>query len=362
MKTRMIVIAINLWFFCVFFGGVVNARVIFEDDFDSYMDSPENHGWGIGSNVAITETEGRNGSRGIMVTYNTSGTSPYWFGKNINAEQLGDIYVRFYFKAHDPEYAGTEDAYYGGCKFLKIFGSHDGEGYANTTWAINYNHPMIREVSYGDGSGLDNDCQCIIRFAGSHTDPEVVVHTTSTDYSLVDNQWHCFEAYFKYNTNGNSDGEYQVWIDGSTVVHATNVKNRNDLNAAYFNAVHFANYSHYNTHTWYLYYDDIVFADNYIGIVGDNDTTSPTRSNGQPTGTLSSGTNHISISLTTNEDATCKYSVTSGTVYGLMGNLLSTGGTTHSTTVSGLSDGNSYTYYVRCQDASKNTNTDDFEI
>ena len=266
-KGKEIVLIFVVVFLCC--GKTLNAQILFEDNFDGYSDSPENHGWGMSSNVSVTDTGGLNGSRGIVVTYNTSGTGPYWFGKNVNDEQLNNIYVRFYFKVHDPEYAGTEDAYYGGCKFLKIFGSHDGEGYANTTWGINYDNPIIREVSYGNGSGLKNDCQCVIRFAGSHTDLEVVVNTISSDYHLVDDEWHCFEAHFKYNTNGNRDGEYQVWIDGNTVVHATNVKNRYDLNAAYFNAIHFANYSHYNTHTWYLYYDDIVFADSYIGPIGD---------------------------------------------------------------------------------------------
>ncbi|MGP8323230.1 MAG: T9SS type A sorting domain-containing protein [Methanosarcinaceae archaeon] len=279
------IIKSKVFFITVFlvFAGILNmnvyAQIIFQDDFDGYSDSPENHGWGMSSNISVADTGGLNGSRGIIVTYNTSGTSPYWFGKNVSDEQINNIYVRFYFKIHDPEYAGTEDAYYGGCKFLKIFGSQDGDGYANTTWGINYNHPVIREVSYGNGSGIDNDCQCIIRFAGSHTDPEVVVNTSTSDYHLVDNEWHCFEAYFKYNTNGNRDGEYQVWIDGSTVVHATNIKNRHDSNAAYFNAVHFANYSHYNTHTWYLYYDNIVFADSYIGTIGGVGITQPTRPN-----------------------------------------------------------------------------------
>ena len=39
-----------------------------------------------------------------------------------------------------------------------------------------------------------------------------------------------------------------------------------------------------------------------------------------------------------------------------------TGDTTHSTTVIGLQDGTSYTYYIRCRDGSGNTNTTDYEI
>ena len=40
----------------------------------------------------------------------------------------------------------------------------------------------------------------------------------------------------------------------------------------------------------------------------------------------------------------------------------STGGTAHSTTINGLANGGTYSYYVRCQDASGNANPDDFTI
>jgi hypothetical protein len=39
-----------------------------------------------------------------------------------------------------------------------------------------------------------------------------------------------------------------------------------------------------------------------------------------------------------------------------------TGGTNHSTSLTALSNGTSYTYYVRCQDAATNANPDDFTI
>lgn len=71
----------------------------------------------------------------------------------------------------------------------------------------------------------------------------------------------------------------------------------------------------------------------------------PLRSGGQPTGGLMGGT------------------TTAGVAYGSMGNTFSTtGGTAHSTLVTGLVNGNSYNYYVRCQDAAGNTNPDDFVI
>lgn len=93
------------------------------------------------------------------------------------------------------------------------------------------------------------------------------------------------------------------------------------------------------------------------------DTTPPLRSNGAPSGSLAYGTTQTTISLTTNENATCKYGTVAGTIYGSLPNTFSsTGGTSHSLVMSGLSNGSSYTYYVRCQDGSANQNTDDFII
>jgi hypothetical protein len=98
-------------------------------------------------------------------------------------------------------------------------------------------------------------------------------------------------------------------------------------------------------------------------ILSASDTTPPVRSNGQPTGSLPAGTTQANLSLTTNENATSRYSTLPGTAYAAMlGTFSTTGGTNHSTTVTGLTDGTNYNFYVRSIDASGNANTDDFAI
>ncbi|OHA29600.1 MAG: hypothetical protein A3G52_00705 [Candidatus Taylorbacteria bacterium RIFCSPLOWO2_12_FULL_43_20] len=94
-----------------------------------------------------------------------------------------------------------------------------------------------------------------------------------------------------------------------------------------------------------------------------SDTTPPSISNGSPSGSLSSGTAQTTLSVTTNEGATCKYSTSANTAYSSIANTFSTtGNTSHSTTVTGLTDGSSYTYYVRCQDSVGNQNTSDYSV
>ncbi len=93
------------------------------------------------------------------------------------------------------------------------------------------------------------------------------------------------------------------------------------------------------------------------------DTTPSVRSNGLPSGTLVAGTISTALSLTTNENATCKYATTAGTSFSSMTNTFTTtGSTSHTKVVSGLVNGATYSYYVRCQDTAGNANMSDFTI
>jgi chitodextrinase len=86
------------------------------------------------------------------------------------------------------------------------------------------------------------------------------------------------------------------------------------------------------------------------------------RSAGSPSGTLAAGTTAVTLSLTTDETATCKYGTVADTAYAsIASTFTTTGGTSHSQSLTGLTAG-SYTYYVRCQDTPLNANTTDYAI
>ncbi len=93
------------------------------------------------------------------------------------------------------------------------------------------------------------------------------------------------------------------------------------------------------------------------------DITPPIISNSSPTGVLDIGTTQTIMSVTTNENATCRWSTVAGVDYGSMANGFSTTGSViHSTNIFGLADGQSYTRYIRCQDTAGNANTSDYII
>ena len=126
--------------------------------------------------------------------------------------------------------------------------------------------------------------------------------------------------------------------------------------------------------TWTLYYTPYAYPHPLItgitpspggggGGTPPSDTTAPVRSNASPTATLAAGTTQTTLSLATDENATCKYGTTANTSYASIANTFtSTGGSSHSATITGLVNGGSYTYHVRCTDTANNANTIDFSI
>ena len=75
------------------------------------------------------------------------------------------------------------------------------------------------------------------------------------------------------------------------------------------------------------------------------------------------GTTQATLSLTTNENATCRWATAPNTAYSAMPNpFTTTGAAAHSALRTGLVNGGSYTHYVRCQDGAGNANTTDFTI
>jgi hypothetical protein len=99
------------------------------------------------------------------------------------------------------------------------------------------------------------------------------------------------------------------------------------------------------------------------GTASVTDTVPPIVSNPQPLGTLASGTTSTQISVQTNEAAVCRYGTTAGTAYADLPNAFSTTGSlTHTTLVTGLANGGTYNYHVRCQDPGGNASAADTTV
>ena len=207
---------------------------------------------------------------------------------------------------------------------------------------------------------------------------EPIFSTSDTTYysalPLTRGQWNRVEVLFRQGL-GNTGSYLMEWVTDGTGTHPWNVNGGQPVTNVNYNGGtaqpfdHFSVVTNYDQHdsttNWYT--DDVEI---WTGCPPTGaacstgaDSTPPVRSSGLPSGSLPSTTTQTTLTLLTNENATCKYSTTAGTAYASMSATFSTtGSTSHSTSVSGLTSGTSYTYYVRCNDADGNTNTDDYPI
>lgn len=94
-----------------------------------------------------------------------------------------------------------------------------------------------------------------------------------------------------------------------------------------------------------------------------SDSTPPVLSAGAPSGTLAAGTTSANLTLTTDENATCKFGIIPDTAYdSLPLTFTTTGGISHAHSLTGLANGTDYNYYVRCSDGSNNLNPSDYIV
>jgi hypothetical protein len=226
------------------------ASMIIHDDFNQGI-VPE---WKAGQRISWQPSGGPDGSPCIRINYLSAGTSPHIFSRMIPGEHQ-ELYFKFNFKV-----VGYPS---GGAKFLKVRALKDDKNYANTTWMINYDTGRLKEISFGNGRSRENDTQQTIRYNGtlSRSTTGVTVLQATDERDIPPDTWHTFEAHMRYNSNGQADGEYQVWINGEPVVHAANLVNRHNDNPMHFNWLYLGNYSHGNWQTpWELYYDNLVIS------------------------------------------------------------------------------------------------------
>jgi len=212
--------------------------------------------------------------------------------------------------------------------------------------------------------------------SGVHVYDDGAAHWGDYGYVLSkDNQWHEYAYLFKMESSTDANnGEYKFWKDASgnySDANAGGIITGINFGTDYLRRFSFGHeYKGWcatqecsncgPTYTSLFYFDDIEIWD---GIPNAIDINPPSRSNPQPTGILSSGTTQTNISLETDVQAICRYSTASDTNYtDLPFNFTYTNSTNHSTQVTGLENGKTYIYYVRCNSSSGYVNEDDFSI
>jgi len=188
----------------------------------------------------------------------------------------------------------------------------------------------------------------------------------NTSALMTVGSWHHLEAVSELNTLSQINGTLKMWIDGVLTHNYTNITYINSGNEHGFHGYKWAptwgGVGGIKTRDDYMQIDHLYISGS-VNSSNSNDTTAPVRTSGSPSGLFPYNTTSTTLSLTTNEAATCKYGTTANTAYSSIANTFSTtGSTSHSQTASGLTFNTTYNYYVRCNDTSNNVNTNDYTI
>lgn len=196
-------------------------------------------------------------------------------------------------------------------------------------------------------------------------------YTWTSDYNysanLIEDSWNDIVIQVKFSYSGT--GILKGWLNGTQFINLENISiGHNDVVGHYFKWGIYAGIDTDDNTSATFYLDEFRIGDensSYEEVAprgGPPDITAPDRTGGYPTGTLAAGTTSTTIGLETYETATCKYGTTPETAYESIVNTFSTtNAQAHSQSISGLTDGDTKTYYVRCTDGT-NVNKTDYVI
>lgn len=263
----------------------IGARVFYNETLDNYADknSASTQGpWQGVDHSRITLESGpvAYGGSGKCWRYNCVEGGTAVMRLPLASFNLSKVYVRFYYK-NVPAVSNPTGK---NSKVLRLNGIRNGDSYSNFTIVSGY--AGIGAVVTGSGDGLANDCTCAYNYsrntAGCLRDGVIDTHSPGLSGGLpvMDGNWHCIEAFFKYNTTtggvNNSDGAFSLWLDGTKIYSVTGIIMRHPQNSMYFTDASFGEYAHRDYLGFYEYYDNIVIADEYIGPVdAPRDITPP---------------------------------------------------------------------------------------
>lgn len=355
-------------------GGGQDPTVLFEQDFEdlspglmsdsSYDNAFPGHQWGPiegdGLPYIVTGSEAYNNGKSARVRCST-GNDWYWGDRFPLPGEHTTLWLSHRVKHElNPQNTTTQNGKRGG---LCGTGCPSGGNNSSNSWSSRYHtggnsathHYTYRHNDNASGVGYFMRDGCSGN-GGNSSGANPVAYNTAGNWSYVKTKW-------TLNTPGSSNGSIDTWVNGSKAATCTGISFRNRSS------------DHIDKVQWEIFLsggtgncigngsDDIYFDDLKV-TTGDPDVVvgPPIRSNASPSGELDYGTPTTTISLDTNENATCKWGTSQGVNYNSINNTFSTTGTTnHSQQITLTGPGN-YIIYTRCQNELGVHNTDDYVI
>jgi len=196
-------------------------------------------------------------------------------------------------------------------------------------------------------------------------------YSSSNPIQLDYDRWHSIVLACTFS---NGAGTIEAWVNGTKVMEYTGVNVTYSGSPSIYRVELMGTIaqSAYDAPPHYDRYDNLLVTDTWqdildAGLMEDpagGDTTPPVISTPLPSGTqgCSSHPQTVTLQVTTDESATCKYHTSDASYDGMPYTFSNTTGTTSHTNPMSLGCAQSYSFYVRCMDTSNNKDTSSTQI
>jgi len=204
-------------------------------------------------------------------------------------------------------------------------------------------------VSYLPSTPQNQDITPPYRYKG-YPDEDMPYTTKSTLMTLNTDE----KAVCRYDTiSGISYGQMKIFDSTNDLLHTTQISGFNEG----------------ETYKYYVKCADIynnINTDEYVisfKVEAPEDVAPPVITVVYPYGDLTYGTTEVQLGIQTNESATCRYATEQGVAYSSMKkSFTKQEANYHTAKVTGLQNGVSYSFFIRCRDTEGNANTGDIMI
>lgn len=336
----------------------------FTDGFESgdLTHTENNANWFGSDNTSVSTDTARTGSYSLKFTHGTTAGS--------HAEQRFDlgnpkdeVWIQYWFKFPSNYDDGDGTPQGNNNKFLRLWSdnaeySGDSGKVGASIWQGDPYGSLEPDANKTYSGGWQFDCNGNIGSVAS------LSGMGKWDIDASDlNRWIKFKWRFRRDT-GVGDGAMGLWIDDVQIYHKQNISYLNAPCPEYYLTGYLMGADNSDPATTMYYYIDDFSLSNEDPGSGGGDGTPPVISSPLPSGQqeCTSDPRDITLQITTDENATCKWNGQDVAYDNMNWTFNTTGGTSHSHTLSGMNCGGSWMYYARCRDGSGNTNVVSTEI
>lgn len=272
------------------FSNSSTASIIFEDDFEtgdlSHIDGESGANWlasnfGSGDSVSVSSENKHNGNHSLKFLFggNANLADDAWAEQRFDlGGSVNDLYARYYI--YFPENYSHRSVSPSNNKLIRVWSEDANYSGDDIKMGASFNSNNV-SLLYPEANAV-YEGGMVLDYSGAQENISSVNGLGTWTLTNDDlGRWICFEWHFS-SDSGLNDGIFEFWVDGVKQFGSENMSFRNaPPSPNYFKTGYLMGWANsgFNEDT-FIFIDDVVFSDQYIGPIESSDTTPPSAPSG----------------------------------------------------------------------------------